>query len=72
DRAHRDVRQFADPAERLFHLPRFDLKLVRVADVLISTPATSSEVWTTRLDSMRRRVENFDQFGFGELLFLPD
>ena len=41
-----------------------------VADVLVNTATASSEVRTLGCDAMRRRIEQFDQFSFGELLFL--
>ena len=56
----------------MFHLAPFDLKLVCVADVLICTPATSTEVRTLRLYPIRRRFEHVDQFCFRELLFLTN
>ena len=43
---------------------------MRVADVLVTAAAASAEVGTFRLDAMGRRLEHFDQFAFGELLFL--
>jgi hypothetical protein len=41
-----------------------------VADVLVTAPAAAPEVRTFWRRTLRRRLEHFDQFAFGELLFL--
>jgi hypothetical protein len=44
---------------------------VPVADVLVATAAASPKVRTFRSDAFGRRIDQFDHFAFGELLFLP-
>ena len=41
-----------------------------VIDVLVTASAASTEVRAFRKLAMGRRLEHFDQFAFGELLFL--
>ena len=43
-----------------------------VADVLVTTAAASPEVGTFGCNALRRRIDHFDQFRFGELFFLAD
>src|SRR5436190_3267582 len=71
-RMHGRLRQAADPSHRLFDLFRLQFQLVLVADMLVSTAPASSEVWASGSYATRRRIEEFNQFAFGKLLFFAD
>src|SRR5437764_1256687 len=45
---------------------------MRVIDVLITAPAAMAKVSARWGDAIRRCFENFHQFSFRELFFLPD
>jgi len=51
------------------NLPRFDVDLMRVINVLVSTAATAPEVRTRWFDAMWRSFVKIDNFRFGELFF---
>jgi hypothetical protein len=52
-------------------LARFDFELVRILDVLVGAPTAASEIWTRRLNAVRRRLVDIDNFSFGQLFFVP-
>ena len=41
-----------------------------VADIVVTAAAASAEVQAFRLDAIRRRLDDIDQFCFSEILFL--
>src|SRR3954451_2734938 len=71
-RTHGNILQFADSLERVAHLSPFNLKLMLVMHVLISTAAASAEIWALWRDAIWRTLVNVDQLCFSELLLFPD
>src|SRR5712671_255547 len=61
----------ADASHRLLDLSRLCFQLVGITHMLVTASAAPAKVWTLRWHALRRRVDQFNQFGFGELLFLP-
>ena len=41
-----------------------------IADVLVTAPTATSEVWTLRSYAVGRKLDQLHQFRFGKLLFL--
>src|SRR5262249_56285561 len=67
---HRDVFEFADSAENVADLARFDLELMRVSDVLIRATAAAPKIGTGWFDTVRRFFSKIDNLRFGELFLL--
>src|SRR5947209_12785668 len=71
DRAHRRILKFPNALQNVAHLSGFGFKLTGVIDVLVGASATAAKVGTTRLDPVRRRLFNLNNFPFSEMFLLP-
>jgi hypothetical protein len=63
-----DRGQPPDSTEKIFHLLPFERELSFIISVLPTTASTSSEMRATRLDAVRRRLQEFFQRRLGEPL----
>ena len=70
NRTQPEVLELSDSLQEVADLAGFNFELVRVIDVLISATAATSEVRAGRLNPMRRRFAEIDNFSFGQLFFL--
>jgi hypothetical protein len=66
DWTQRNVVQLSNSLQNIAHLSPFDGQLMIIRNVLIGAAAAFSEIGTRRDDPIRRWLQDFDDFGFGE------
>ena len=69
DGAHGHLGELADAPQSLLHLTRLDGELGRVGDMLVGASAATAEIGTLGLDTIRRRLGDRNERGFG-IVFL--